>query len=139
MAIAMAAAVTQGEPVIARFMLNYQREYDFYLTVAGLASSRCEEALEQNGIRAITTFCAKRPDRLEAKLLQRQKQRSEEGCEAYVDEKTIRADIVDLAGVRIALYFPDDRVKVGKLISETFTVEQKKSMQGKKDRHSRRI
>jgi len=121
------------EPVISNFISAYHMQYDFYFAVARLASSLCEEAMEQNGIRAITTFRAKRLDRLETKLRQRQKQRREEGRDVYTEEAHIRADIVDLAGVRIALYFPDDRIKVEKVINETFKVNRKKPMQGKKE------
>lgn len=121
------------EPVISNFISAYHMQYDFYFAVARLASLQCEEAMEQNGIRAITTFRAKRPDRLETKLRQRQKQRREEGRDVYAEEAHIRADIVDLAGVRIALYFPDDRIKVEKVINETFKVNQKKQMQGKEE------
>jgi ppGpp synthetase/RelA/SpoT-type nucleotidyltranferase len=126
-------AMEGHEPVISNFISAYHMQYDFYFAVARLASSLCEEAMEQNGIRAITTFRAKRPDRLETKLRQRQKQRREEGRDVYTEEVQIRADIVDLAGVRIALYFPDDRIKVEKVINETFKVNRKKPMQGKKE------
>lgn len=118
--------------MISNFIDGYEFKYDFYFALAQRASLRCEEALEQNGIRAITTFRAKRPDRLKVKLQQRQQQRREEGRKVYANDHDIRSDIVDLAGVRIALYFPDDRVKVEEIIREAFIVKNKKQMEGGK-------
>jgi ppGpp synthetase/RelA/SpoT-type nucleotidyltranferase len=39
----------------------------------------------------------------------------------YRSAKEIRDNIVDLAGVRIALYFPSDREKIHKIIHDAFT------------------
>lgn len=118
--------------VITLFMSNYQRQRDYYYAAARLASSQCEEALERSGIRAITTFRVKRSDHLQAKLLRRRSQRREDGRGEYKDDQSIRDDIPDLAGVRMALYFPDDCEQVGKLLEETFRVENKERMRSKK-------
>jgi len=116
---------------IGPFVERYRREYDFYYEVARLAALRCEELSAENGIRGIVTFRAKRPDRLEEKLRQRNKERQREKQRQYQSEEDIRADIVDLSGVRIALYFPADRAKIGALLNEAFVVEQTKVFSGK--------
>ncbi|MFD8249779.1 hypothetical protein [Nocardia sp. NPDC059691] len=50
--------------------------------------------------------------------------RHAEKCYSSADE--IRADIPDLAGVRIALYFPGERSRVEAIISRLFDIEVKK-------------
>lgn len=99
--------------------------------VARLVAQRCEELSAENGIRGIVTFRAKRPDRLEAKLIQRDSEKH------YQTEDDIRADIVDLSGVRIALYFPSDRTKVAVLIRDAFIVDKAKEFRGKPKTNSR--
>jgi ppGpp synthetase/RelA/SpoT-type nucleotidyltranferase len=100
--------------VIESFVAAYLREFDFYQEAARLCALRCEKLLEVNGIRAMVTFRAKRPDRLRDKLLKR------DGEKNYSSEDEIRADVADLAGVRAALYFPGDREKFAKLVADAF-------------------
>ena len=106
--------------IIDEFMAQYERTYDFFLRAAQLCQERCETQLAQKGIRAIVTSRAKKPDRLYQKLKQRA---SETNYSCYDD---IYEDIVDLAGVRIALYFPGDRDEVDKLIKAEFIVKKTK-------------
>jgi ppGpp synthetase/RelA/SpoT-type nucleotidyltranferase len=56
---------------ITSFVARYRREYDFYYEVARLVSQQCEALAAENGIRAIVSFRAKSPERLQAKLNQR--------------------------------------------------------------------
>lgn len=101
---------------IDTFIDSYLRELDFYQEAARLCAQQCEKLLDVNGIRAMVTFRAKRPDRLREKLLKR------DADKKYASVEDIRSDIVDLAGVRVALYFPADRPRFGKLVSEAFGV-----------------
>ncbi|MCL5961307.1 MAG: RelA/SpoT domain-containing protein, partial [Chloroflexi bacterium] len=103
------------------FLSRYQREYDYYQEIARLCALQCETELERNGIRAIVTFRAKRPDRLREKVEKRNGQHS------YENVDDIYQDIVDLAGVRVALYFPGDKVEVDRIIRSLFTIEKDKS------------
>jgi ppGpp synthetase/RelA/SpoT-type nucleotidyltranferase len=107
--------------VVSDFIGAYAREYDYYKSSAALCSGRCEQLLATQGVRAIVSHRAKRPNKLHAKLLQRNKEKN------YKDHDQIRADIPDLAGVRIALYFPADRGKVKAILSEHFDVLKIKS------------
>jgi ppGpp synthetase/RelA/SpoT-type nucleotidyltranferase len=102
---------------VDEFLQRYPREYDLYARVSQLASEVCEKALERNGVRAIVTYRAKRTDRLRDKVAARDKKRK------YRSVKAVYRDIVDLAGVRVALYFPGDIHEVTKLIDEAFVVK----------------
>ncbi|MBF8982730.1 RelA/SpoT domain-containing protein [Lutibacter sp. B2] len=106
--------------IIENFLERYGKEYDFYQKVAHLCAKQCEAGLESNGIRAIVTYRAKRPDRLKDKLEKRNEEKD------YTSVNDIYKDIVDLAGVRIALYFPGDREEVNKFIESNFIIKKKK-------------
>ncbi len=102
------------------FLKSYAREYDFFFEASKRCAAMCETGLEQNGLRAIVTYRAKRVDRLRTKLLKRNETKK------YASKDEVVNDIVDLAGVRIALYFPADREAVRKYITATFDVEAAK-------------
>jgi ppGpp synthetase/RelA/SpoT-type nucleotidyltranferase len=109
--------------LIDEFVARYPRELDYYDQLARLCQQQCEIALEQSGIRAIVTSRAKRPDRLKPKLEKRQVERGS----PYASLDDIASDIYDLAGVRIALYFPGNREEVEKIILDRFSVHKTKS------------
>ncbi len=102
--------------IIDKFMNRYIKEYDYYSELAKLSAEILETALESNGIRAIVTHRAKKPERLKQKLMSRNTQ------ETYKRVDQIYQDIVDFSGVRIALYFPGDVSEVEKLISSNFNL-----------------
>jgi ppGpp synthetase/RelA/SpoT-type nucleotidyltranferase len=106
--------------VVENFMERYRKEYDFYLEAARLCRQKCDTELEQNGIRAIVTYRAKNPDRLKNKVASRNEQKP------YTRVAQIYNDIIDLAGVRIALYFPGDAEEVERIIYALFDVKKKK-------------
>lgn len=96
------------------FVARYRKEYDFYDQAGRLAAQLIEKSLQDSGIRAIVTARAKSPSRLEQKIRQRASTKN------YKTVEEIFEDIVDLAGVRIALYFPAERLQVDKVISQLF-------------------
>jgi len=106
--------------IVEEFLLRYNREYDFFEQLARLCAQRCEAALVQAGVRAIVTARAKRPDRLREKLWKRNETKQ------YATVEQIREDLVDLSGVRVALYFPGDRDEVARIITANFTVLRRK-------------
>ncbi|MGD9769225.1 MAG: RelA/SpoT protein, partial [Pseudolabrys sp.] len=79
------------------FVARYRKEYDFYDQAGRLAAQLIEKSLQDSGIRAIVTARAKSPSRLEQKIRQRASTKN------YKTVEEIFEDIVDLAGVRIAL------------------------------------
>src|SRR5690348_10610794 len=96
------------------FMSRYRRELDYYEQAARLAAQQLEAAIQAAGIRGMVTFRAKNPIRLEAKIRQRSSTKN------YKNIEDIAFDIVDLAGVRLALYFPGDRSEVDRIVRATF-------------------
>ncbi len=102
--------------LIEDFISRYRREYDFYDQAARLVAQSLDAALQSAGIRTIVTSRAKSPARLEDKVRERDRTKHY----ASVDE--IYSDIIDLAGARVALYFPAERDQVGKLVRDLFTL-----------------
>jgi ppGpp synthetase/RelA/SpoT-type nucleotidyltranferase len=102
--------------LIDEFMARYSREFDYYQQLARMCQQQCEIHLEQSGVRAMVTARAKHHGRLRAKLIKRNNEFIYENLDKVYD------DIVDLAGVRIALYFPGDSGEVDKVIHELFDV-----------------
>lgn len=101
-------------PIIEAFLRRYSREIDYHRWNASRVQLQIDSALKANGIRAITSSRAKQLDRLRVKLNERAAKKK------YADEDSIRADIVDLAGVRVALYFPSERATVDALVRANF-------------------
>jgi ppGpp synthetase/RelA/SpoT-type nucleotidyltranferase/Tfp pilus assembly protein PilF len=104
--------------VIEEFLKQYAQKVDFYREAGRICAHLCETNMEQMGIRTIVTSRAKRVDRLRDKLEKRSVTKN------YASFIEIEEDIADLAGVRIALYFPGDLVKVQKFIEANFVVKE---------------
>ena len=98
-------------------MKHYPREFIAHEVYAKKARDICKEQLQEAGIPAIITYRAKEPDRLRMKLVDRAK------STIYEDEKAVRADIQDLAGARIAVYYPDQKLEVRKILLSVFGAE----------------
>jgi len=106
--------------VIDNFLQRYAKEYDFYNELAHQVAMICETIIQRSGIRAIVTYRAKKPESLKEKLLKRN------AVKKYQTIDQIYKDIVDLSGVRIAIYFPGDREEIGRLIESEFITEKVK-------------
>jgi ppGpp synthetase/RelA/SpoT-type nucleotidyltranferase len=115
--------------VIDDFIIRYRREFDFYNAAARLSAEAVDSRLKAEGIRAIVSSRAKDPKRTEVKCRQR------ESLSGYRSVDDIFEDIVDLAGVRIALYFPGDQELVENLITDVFEVMRVKEFPGKSAIH----
>ncbi|MFJ7305514.1 hypothetical protein [Streptomyces sp. NPDC099088] len=108
--------------LIDEFLSRYAKEYDFYSQAARLSAQALERDLRTSGIRCIVTHRAKDAERLENKCRQRE---SLKGGYSSIGE--IFEDVVDLAGVRVALYFPGELDQVDKVVNRLFRlVEPKK-------------
>ncbi len=97
-------------PVVEQFLKAYHQKIDFHQEAARICAQMCETELRAMGKRVIVTWRAKSPDRLAEKCQRRQ---VEEG-KSYNTVDDIAEDIVDVSGVRIALYFPSDQQAVDK-------------------------
>lgn len=107
--------------IIDQFLEDYKQRMDRFERLAHLCAIQCESGLRRNGLRALVTYRVKRLDSLLEKVTTRNIEKN------YQSLSEIYQDIVDLAGVRIALYFPGDRTEVDALIRSHFHVEQIKN------------
>jgi ppGpp synthetase/RelA/SpoT-type nucleotidyltranferase len=106
--------------IITDFLKQYNKEFEYYQKLSQIVAIEIEDQLVKHGIRAEVTYRAKRPDKLKDKLLKRNAEKK------YQTFDEIYNDIVDLAGVRVSLYFPSERVIIDEIIYELFQVEHKK-------------
>jgi len=107
--------------IIEDFIGRYRREYDFYDQAARLVAQQLEARLQTAGVRAMITFRAKAVARLEPKV------RDRAGRKTYATVDDIYSDIPDLAGARVALYFPGQRDQVDLAINDLFVVMHSKA------------
>ncbi len=104
--------------LVQRFIDDYKRQFQRFHDTAKICARQCETGLQQIGVRAIVTFRAKRPQVLREKVIERS------NVQRYRTLEDIYADIHDLAGVRIALYFPGDRGETDRFIRARFIVQE---------------
>jgi len=102
------------DQMITEFLGKYREDFEFFETTCKIVAEILEANLQAAGVRAIVSFRAKNPKRLEAKVVERAKNRD------YTRLENIYDDIVDLAGVHAALYFPGQREEVGNIIRKHF-------------------
>lgn len=107
--------------IIDNFIKQYEKEYDFYKQLARIGHDVLEDEIINRGIKAIISNRAKRIDRLKEKVIQRNQKKN------YKSKRAIEKDIVDLAGIRVALYFTSEREIVGQVIEELFDIEETKT------------
>ena len=105
--------------VINEFLHLYNTQYDFYYKLSHIASTKLETEIANRGIKASVSYRAKSPDSLKEKLRKRTDKK-------YRKVQDIFNDIIDLAGVRVALYFPSDRDLVDEIVNDLFEVKKKK-------------
>ncbi len=106
--------------IINEFIDQYNKEYDYYQKLSQIVSNKIEDQLFKRGIKAIVSFRAKKPERLLDKLVKRNDKKK------YKNLNEIYEDIVDLAGIRVSLYFPSERELLNEIINEIFDVKLKK-------------
>lgn len=102
--------------LIEEFIARYRREFDYYDQTARLIAQALDSNLQAAGIRSMVTSRAKSPSRLEAKVRQRAR------TTTYATLEDISADIADLAGARVSLYFPGERDQVDRLVRQLFVL-----------------
>jgi ppGpp synthetase/RelA/SpoT-type nucleotidyltranferase len=107
--------------IIYDFLKQYNKEYDYYQKLSEIVADKIEDQLIKQGIKAEVTHRAKRPDKLKDKLVKRNIEKK------YASVEEIYSDIIDLAGVRVSLYFPSERALVEQIITRLFHVEEMKS------------
>lgn len=116
------------------FLTIYPDLIDGYEKVAKLCTNRCTSLLREAGIMTITSFRAKGTERLRDKLVKR----TSEG-HVYDSRDDVLADIVDLAGVRIALYYPGDVEEVSTIIRKHFIIQKEVVIPSGESEYNNRI
>lgn len=106
--------------IIDKFLEQYNKQYDFYTEIARIGNRKLEVELANRGIKAIVSYRAKSPERLKEKLTKRIEEKKYKKIQAIYD------DIIDLAGVRVALYFPSDRELLEEIVADLFEIKKKK-------------
>jgi len=101
--------------LVDAFLEQYRRSFDLYERAARLGQLQCDIGL--CSVRTQIRSRAKSFDSLRQKLLCRAE------TKGYTTLEQIAEDIPDLAGVRIALYFPGDLLKVERFLLSHFDVE----------------
>ncbi|EMM0381071.1 RelA/SpoT domain-containing protein [Pluralibacter gergoviae] len=105
---------------IKEFISRYEKEFDFYQNLSLNVEGKIKNYLSKSGVRAIVSSRAKSMTRLDVKLEDRDKKKN------YKHVNEIYDDIVDLAGVRVALYFPGDMKLVEEIIGKNFKIHKSK-------------
>ncbi|MBN3199312.1 RelA/SpoT domain-containing protein [Pectobacterium brasiliense] len=106
--------------VINEFLSRYEKEFDFYQNLATNIEVKIKNELSKHGVRTIVSSRAKSTSRLDVKLEDRNSKKN------YKSVVEIYDDIVDLAGVRVALYFPGDIKVVEDVINKNLKVHKVK-------------
>lgn len=106
---------------ISEFVKEFHSEVDTYEKIKRDIHKLLETKLNDSGIMALVTSRVKDAGRLKEKLIGRNIKKK------YQSKEDIYSDVVDLIGLRVALYFPNDNVRVESLIKSEFSVIKIKS------------
>ena len=114
--------MTEPKQLIVDFIAQFKKDRPVYEELCRKAAQMVDAAIKQKGIMAIVTARVKDPDRLQEKLVRRDQ---EEGLN-YQTFDDIYANVPDLMGVRVALYFPNDAQKIEGLLTPQFRIVRSK-------------
>lgn len=113
--------MTKVPNIIKEFITHYKKELKNYEIFAEQVANQLEKELLDQGIKAIVSSRVKNPHRLYDKLINRYKDKQYQTLDHIYD------DIVDLAGIRIALYFPFQDKMVHEIINRLFKIKEEKN------------
>ena len=106
--------------IINDFIKEFHDEVDEYEKAKRKIHKLLETKLNDSGVMALVTSRVKDAGRLKEKLIVRNSEKR------YKNKMDIYSDIVDLIGLRVALYFPNDITRVESLIKSEFSVDETK-------------
>ncbi len=106
--------------LIDNFIISFSNRIDHFEKVKKEIHKHLEKTLNDSGVMALVTSRVKDPGRLKEKLISRNEEKQ------YKSNSDIFDDIVDLIGLRIALYFPNDHQKVESIIRNAYFVDKVK-------------
>jgi ppGpp synthetase/RelA/SpoT-type nucleotidyltranferase len=118
--------VTQEQnALIEEFLTWYEANRSEYVSIAQESAERLTQALSDAGVPHKIESRAKAIERLIIKVYTRKNERKYDNIDGII------ADIVDLAGVRVLVYFPSDKERVEKFIIENFDVHSNPRLLGR--------
>ena len=115
-------AMAEPKQLIVDFIAQFKKDRPVYEELCRKAAQMVDALVKQKGIMAIITARVKDPDRLQEKLIRRDQ---EEGLN-YQTFEDIYANVPDLMGIRVALYFPADAQKIAGLLTPQFEIVRSK-------------
>ena len=115
-------AMAEPKQLIVDFIAQFKKDRPVYEELCRKAAQMVDALVKQKGIMAIVTARVKDPDRLQEKLTRRDQ---EEGLN-YQTFEDIYANVPDLMGIRVALYFPADAQKIAGLLTPQFEIVRSK-------------
>lgn len=104
--------------IISEFVQDFRSRQEEFQRLTETCAGLLDSGLNHAGLRGIVTSRVKRTDRLLEKVTERDQTKHYQSTAAIYD------DIPDLAGVRVALYFPGDRDEVDAFIRDKTVVEE---------------
>lgn len=105
------------EPSVIRDFLN-QYDFGYYEQLAETVSNTCKDFFKNSECDANVTHRAKTKESLRKKL------RRDFPKHQYKDNDDICRKVADLSGVRIALFFPQDKERIDSFLKTTFNVKE---------------
>ena len=121
----------QINPVISEFVEEYRKEREVYQKLCEHTETRLKALTAQKGIMALVSARVKDPKRLEQKLRKLDAAREI----PYRNREELLADIHDLVGARIALYFPADGDRISELLESAFSIRKIKEFPARVDNY----
>lgn len=118
----------QQKSLIEGFLQNYSKiHYPNFELVTSAVRKQLENELKNRNILAWVSSRTKTTDSLSQKLWKRALGEDESIRKDYQKEEDIFADLADLSGLRVALYFPSERLATTELIKSMYKCLEVKS------------
>ena len=102
---------------ITEFLDQFEKVRPEYEKHSQKARAKVDALIQQKGIMGIVTARVKDPERLQEKIIKRDREGKN-----YQTADQIAEDITDLIGIRVALYFPGDAQKIAGILSPMFEI-----------------
>lgn len=121
MAHNMTSIAPTNESVASLFVQQYcENDRDHYREILKAVVEICDQVLTSQDIHHAIQSRLKDPVSLQGKLAKFERKRGF----PYKTIEDIKRDIIDLAGVRILVHVPSDRMKASELLKDAFVVRK---------------
>ncbi|KAH8692235.1 hypothetical protein BGW36DRAFT_348441 [Talaromyces proteolyticus] len=109
---------------VEEFIKSWDKMQYYHEKLASIVGEKCQQALKDRGIPCNVSWRVKEADSLKRKIYTRQHPNKPK----FQSEKDIVEDITDLAGVRIALYWPEHKKMVPNILESFVRIKKNKSV-----------